>query len=118
MVAGQAEMILPIPQKWRSRARFTLFFDAGNVFSTDDVIFYNTSCNQFFAPQNCTPANEIEYDFDASELKLSYGVAVQWLAPLGLFRFSYGFPVNANPAENGRYGEFTERFQFSIGGAF
>ena len=118
LAAGQAELILPIPAKWRSRARFSLFFDMGNVYSTDDVTFYNTSCNQIFAPQNCTAANEIEYDFDASEFKRSYGLAVQWLAPLGLFRFSYGFPMNADPAQNGRYGDQTERFQFSIGGAF
>jgi outer membrane protein insertion porin family len=49
---------------------------------------------------------------------MSYGAAVQWLAPLGLFRFSYAFPINAVGAEDGRFGDRTERFQFSIGGAF
>ncbi|MFQ5609572.1 MAG: outer membrane protein assembly factor BamA, partial [Woeseiaceae bacterium] len=43
LTAAQAELILPIPEKWRSRARFSLFFDAGNVYSTDDVVFYDTS---------------------------------------------------------------------------
>jgi outer membrane protein assembly factor BamA len=48
-------------------------------------------------------------------------VAVQWLAPLGLFRFSLGVPLNAkhgDPTYNRWYGDSTEIFQFSIGQAF
>ena len=37
----------------------------------------------------------VEYDFEYDKLKHSTGIAVQWLAPLGLFRFSYAFPMNA-----------------------
>ena len=33
----------------------------------------------------------VDYDFDYDELKQSAGMAVQWLAPLGMFRFSYAF---------------------------
>ena len=117
MMAGQAELILPIPAKWRSRARFTAFFDIGNVYSTDDVIFYDSTCVTNSAA-TCNESNEIEYDFDASDLKRSYGAAVQWLAPMGLFRFSYAFPLNSVGPEDGRFGDRTERFQFSIGGAF
>lgn len=119
LTVGQAELILPVPESWRSRARFTLFFDMGNVFSTDDVTFYNSSCSSFRFPENCNASNVIGYDFDSGDLKQSYGAAVEWLAPLGLFRFSYGFPMNADASEiDGRFGDQTERFQFSIGGAF
>lgn len=119
LTAAQAELILPIPASWRSRARFTLFYDIGNVFATDSVTYYNTSCNSFSTPENCNESNVIGYDFDTRELKRSYGAAVQWLAPLGLFKFSYAFPQNGNNFEaDGRYGDQTERFQFSIGGAF
>lgn len=117
LVVGQAELIMPIPQKWRSRARITTFFDVGNVYSTDGVVFYDTSCRTNSA-LTCNENNEITYDFGDEDLKMSYGAAVQWLAPLGLFRFSYAFPVNAVGAEDGRFGDRTERFQFSIGGAF
>ena len=119
LTVGQAELILPMPASWRGRSRFTLFYDIGNVFSTDDVTFYNTSCNSFITPENCNESNVIGYDFDSSDLKRSYGLAVEWLSPMGLFKFSYAFPQNADDFEvDGRFGDETERFQFSIGGAF
>jgi len=43
---------------------------------------------------------------------------VQWLAPLGLFRFSFGIPLNAFEGNTVRFNDETERFQFSIGQAF
>jgi outer membrane protein insertion porin family len=43
---------------------------------------------------------------------------VQWLAPLGLFRFSYAFPLRYRDETELNYGDELERFQFSIGQAF
>ncbi len=105
--SAQAELILPIPEKWRSRARFTLFYDIGNVYDTGGVTFFERD-----------GVSEISYDFDASTLKQSVGIAAQWLAPLGLFRFSYGIALNSEDADNRVFGDETEGFQFSIGGAF
>jgi outer membrane protein insertion porin family len=106
LMAQQTELILPIPAKWRSRSRFTLFFDAGAVFDTGGVSFTDKL------------NDPIEYDFDTDQFKTSWGIAAQWLAPLGLFRFSYGFPLNSENSTQRYYGDETERFQFSIGGAF
>ena len=39
---NQLELLLPMPAKWTNSARFSLFFDIGNVFSTDDVAFVGT----------------------------------------------------------------------------
>jgi len=117
LVAGQAEMILPIPRNWQARSRFSLFFDAGNVYSTDGVVFYSTSCFTN-SSATCNENTEITYKFSDQDLRMSYGAAVQWLSPMGLFRFSYAFPINAEGAVDGRFGDRTERFQFSIGGAF
>ena len=118
LVAAQTEYLLPIPEKWQFKARFSLFFDIGNVFSLGDVQFYDK-------PPTYTP---IEYDFSTGQLKQSVGIAAQWLAPLGLFRFSYAFPLNDvggttttgvnGVVTGGTYGDQTARFQFSIGGAF
>ena len=61
----------------------------------------------------------VDYDFSYDKLKQSTGVAVQWLAPLGVFRFSYAIPLNADKRRTAtRYGDEIEGFQFSIGQAF
>ena len=106
-LTNQFELLLPMPEKFRNSARFSLFFDAGNVFSNDHVTFYNKT--------NVIP---VEYTFDIGDLKYSTGIAVQWLAPLGVFRFSYAFPLNAKKGSVLDYGDETENFQFSIGQAF
>jgi len=51
-------------------------------------------------------------------LRTSVGIGVQWLAPLGLFRFSYAYPLNEYAGNDRYYGDEIERFQFSIGQAF
>jgi len=35
----QTELLLPMPQKFRNSARFSIFFDAGNTFSTDSTTY-------------------------------------------------------------------------------
>ena len=113
LVAAQMEIILPMPQKWASQARFTAFFDIGNVFSTGGVDFWGPP--GFSGPNGGVPTG---YKFDASELKQSVGLSAQWLAPMGLFRFSYAFPLNDSEASPFRFADQVEQFQFSIGGAF
>jgi outer membrane protein insertion porin family len=60
----------------------------------------------------------VEYEFGFDKLRYSTGVAVQWLAPLGVFRFSFAVPLNEKKGNAIEYGDETEGFQFSIGQAF
>ncbi|MDH3748860.1 MAG: outer membrane protein assembly factor BamA, partial [Gammaproteobacteria bacterium] len=106
LVASQLELILPLPDKWASQARASIFYDVGNVFNTGEVAF----TDKLGAP--------ISYEPDLDELRSSVGIGVQWLAPLGLFRFSYAFPLNDYGGNDRFYGDELERFQFSIGQAF
>lgn len=106
LVAAQAELIIPLPDKFARQARASIFYDIGNVFNSGEVSF----TDKLGSPVEYTP------DFD--ELKTSVGVAVQWLAPLGLFRFSYAFPLNEFKGNDRYYGDEIEGFQFSIGQAF
>ncbi|MGH8224401.1 MAG: outer membrane protein assembly factor BamA [Woeseiaceae bacterium] len=106
LVAGQAELIIPLPDKFASQARASLFYDIGNVFNTGEVAFTDKL------------GSPVKYEPDVKELRSSVGVAVQWLAPLGLFRFSYAFPLNHYEGNDRFYGDELERFQFSIGQAF
>jgi outer membrane protein insertion porin family len=108
---GRAELIIPLPQKFQSSARLSAFYDIGNVFSTGGVNFASKG-------QLDGTRIPIDYGFDYSSLKKSVGIGVQWLAPLGLFRFSYAFPLNQDKGDAFRYEDELERFQFSIGQAF
>ena len=106
LVASQLELILPLPAKWASQARASLFYDIGNVFNTGEVAFTDKLGSPVF------------YKPDYNDLRTSVGIGVQWLAPLGLFRFSYAYPLNAYDGNDRYFGDEVERFQFSIGQAF
>ena len=109
MILSQNELILPMPAKWAQTAQVSLFFDVGNVFQTGNQI-------QFYGPDGVTPES---YGFGGwSSLKRSVGIAVEWMAPLGLFRFSFGIPLNARHYTYTNWGDQTAGFQFSVGQAF
>jgi outer membrane protein insertion porin family len=108
-ITSQNELIFPIPGKYAQTVRVSAFFDMGGVYQTNSDI-------KFYGPDNITP---VCYTLRCEGLKKSVGVAVQWLAPLGLFRFSLGLPLNAQSG-NGitTWGDEREVFQFSVGNAF
>ena len=106
LVASQVELIIPIPEKFRSQARASVFYDIGNIFNTGEVQFTDKL------------GSPVSYEPEFDELKTSVGVAVEWLAPLGFFRFSYAYPLNEYEGNDRFYGDEIERFQFSIGQAF
>jgi outer membrane protein insertion porin family len=99
-----------MPSKFKTSARVSMFFDMGGVYQTGNG-------TKFYAPDGITPIN---YNLNGfNDIRRSVGVAVQWLAPLGLFRFSYGVPLNAQHYNvSSSWGDQTEGFQFSIGQAF
>ncbi|MFM8516546.1 MAG: outer membrane protein assembly factor BamA [Nevskiaceae bacterium] len=107
-VAARAELIIPTPQKWQTSARATVFFDIGNVFSI----------NKFYKFTGIDGVTPVEYKFGYDKLRQSTGVAVQWLAPLGVFRFSYAVPLNPFRGDGLNFPDEEERFQFTIGQAF
>ena len=106
LVTGQLELILPLPERFRQSARLTAFLDVGNVFSTSDLTFFDRL------------GDPLSYDFETSKIKRSVGIGAEWLAPLGLLRFSFAAPLNADPETDRFWGDEVERFQFSLGGAF
>ena len=104
--ANQFELIVPTPEKISGSTRIALFYDIGNVFHTGGIDFYDKL------------GDPIDHDFDVDRLKHSVGIAVEWLAPLGLLRFSYASPLNPDKATDRFYADDVERFQFSVGNAF
>jgi outer membrane protein insertion porin family len=109
-VTSQNELVFPMPLKWAQTARVSAFFDMGGVYQTGSKI-------KFYGPDQLTPDSYNLTSF--SDIKRSVGVAVQWLAPLGLFRFSFGVPLNSKSSDGVHtWGDETEGFQFSVGNAF
>jgi len=106
-IAAQLEVIIPTPEQFAASTRVSLFYDIGNVFSTGGVTFYDRLGDE-----------TDEYMYRSGNLKQSVGVAVEWLAPLGLLRFSYGLPLNANETTDRFFQDETEEFQFTVGNAF
>ncbi len=108
LTVSRTELLIPIPDKWQTSARGSLFFDMGNVFSTDGT--------QYVGEDLETP---VTYKFSYHALRQSTGIAVQWLAPaLGIFRFSYAVPLNKSHGDSIHFPDQTENFQFTVGQSF
>jgi outer membrane protein insertion porin family len=105
-LSGQLEAIFPTPPKWANSMRASAFLDFGQAFYLGDTEFVDKA------------GFPVDYGFDLKKLRASVGVAVQWLAPLGLFRFSYAYPIRYRRDTWREYGDDREGFQFSIGRAF
>jgi outer membrane protein insertion porin family len=103
---GSAEAILPMPRKWQTSARVSLFYDIGQAFYLGDTVFRNKD------------GTRADTGVDLKRLRSSTGIAVEWLAPLGLFRFSYAVPLSWQRETSKFYGDDREGFQFSMGRAF
>ena len=96
LLEGSAELIFPLPFIDASRGVRSLYFvDVGNVFNT-----------------NCPAYSERCLDFDAEELRITTGLAISWLSPMGPMSFALAHPLNNKP------GDEVERFSFEVGQTF
>jgi outer membrane protein insertion porin family len=108
-ITSQNELIFPMVAKFAQTARVSAFFDLGGIYETGHAI-------KFYGPDNVSVDC---YTLKCQGLKRSVGLAVQWLAPLGLFRFSFAIPLNSKRGDGiTTWGDQTEGFQFSVGNAF
>jgi outer membrane protein insertion porin family len=104
--SAQFEAIIPLPAKFQTSARLSLFYDIGQSFYLGDTEFRNPR------------GDRTNYDFDLGELRSSAGIAVQWLSPMGLFRLSYAVPLRWQSPTRREFGDDIEEIQFSVGRAF
>jgi outer membrane protein insertion porin family len=105
-MSAQFEAIIPLPAKFQTSARLSLFYDIGQSFYLGDTEFRNPR------------GDRTDYRFDLGELRSSAGIAVQWLSPMGLFRLSYAVPLRWQDGTRRDYGDDIEEIQFSVGNAF
>lgn len=84
--AAQIEALTPLPGADRTLRMFG-FFDAGQVWGDDEKVTFGS-------------------------LRMSAGLGIAWISPLGPMKFSYAYPLNDEP------GDRLQRFQFQIGAGF
>ena len=72
MLAGQNEVIVPVPFIESNQFRFAAFWDFGQVYESVD-------------------------EFDVGDIRSSTGVAMKWLSPIGPLSLSLAYPLNDEP---------------------
>lgn len=99
LITGGAELIFPTPFiKDRSSWRTLFFVDAGNVF--------DTNCSSVALAGKCEDGVKLD------ELRMSAGVGLSWLTPIGPLSVAFAVPLNDKDNDE------TEVFQFQLGQTF
>ncbi|MGL5290148.1 MAG: BamA/TamA family outer membrane protein, partial [Aeromonas sp.] len=95
-----------VSDTYAPQIRSTFFVDAGTVWSTE----FNNGAYQCDAGSDCNFKNE-DYS-DPANIRMSAGVSLQWLSPMGPLVFALAQPIKKYE------GDRTEVFSFNIGRTF
>ncbi|XOV79125.1 MAG: outer membrane protein assembly factor BamA [Aestuariibacter sp.] len=108
MVLGGVELIVPTPfigEEYDTQVRTSIFLDVGNVWDTEFDLddFRDLQDSEF---------NKLLDFSDPGLYRASYGLSVQWLAPVGPMAFSFSRAITE------RSGDEVKFFSFNIGQTF
>ena len=109
LAVASFELVFPTPfvsETYRPQIRSTAFIDAGSVWSTD----FANGAYPCSAGSDC---NYLSQDYsDPANIRVSAGVSLQWLSPMGPLVFALAKPIKKYE------GDRTEVFSFNIGRTF
>ena len=108
IATGSIELIFPTPfisDEVKNSVRTSLFVDAGNIWDTEFDYENLSKLN------NLSSIDLIDYS-DASLYRLSSGVSLQWLSPMGPMIFSFARALKK------REGDRVDVFSFNVGTTF
>ncbi|MGL5949475.1 MAG: outer membrane protein assembly factor BamA [Aeromonas sp.] len=111
LAVASVELVFPTPfvaETYRPQIRSTVFFDIGSVWSTEFSNGQYVRCDS--AKNDCNYLNE-DYS-DPANIRMSAGVSLQWLSPMGPLVFALAKPLKQYE------GDRTEVFSFNIGRTF
>lgn len=97
-ILADASVALIFPNYITESLRTSVYFDAGNVYSSTDNRKYGSSGNN--------------YSTNSGPIRMSLGVEADWLTPLGPVSLSLAKPLNSRP------GDDLEYFQLALGTNF
>ena len=106
------ELITPTPflsDDYRNSVRTSIFVDAGNVWDTEFDINRYAGLTKVVTSQN--QPELIDYS-DASLIRATAGVSLQWISPMGPLTFSLAKIIKKYD------GDLQENFSFNIGTTF
>jgi len=113
MAIGTLELITPTPflkEDYANSVRTSLFVDAGNVWDTEFDISRYDGLTQALDSSYYQPGL-LDYS-DAGMMRVSAGLTVQWISPMGPLTFSLAKIIRKYE------GDEQENFSFNIGTTF
>jgi outer membrane protein insertion porin family len=108
IATGSLELIFPTPllsDEAKNSVRTSLFLDIGNIWDTE---FDYDNLSQL---ENIDTVRMLDYS-DASLYRLSSGISLQWLSPMGPMIFSFAKALKK------REGDRVDIFSFNVGTTF
>ncbi|MBU2277210.1 MAG: BamA/TamA family outer membrane protein, partial [Gammaproteobacteria bacterium] len=113
MAIGTLELITPTPflkEDYANSVRTSLFVDAGNVWDTEFDINRYAKLTRY-TNSGYQQSELLDYS-DAGMIRVSAGVTVQWISPMGPLTFSLAKIIKKYD------GDEQENFSFNIGTTF